>query len=83
MVDLQTQGAIKEKSVRKRESLQNGNNVLSTTIFSERSGIVRNKKVIPHDNKDQKQRVWLSERVSLAFCMEVRGSQETRKSSFV
>lgn len=69
MVDLQTEGAVKEKSVRERESLQNGNNVLSTTIFSDWSGIVRNKKVISHDNKDQKQRLWLSERVSLAFCM--------------
>lgn len=33
--------------------------------------------------RTKKQRVWLSERVSLALCMEVRGSQETRKSHFV
>lgn len=59
MVDLQTQGAIKEKSVRKTERLQNGNNALPfkfkcTTIFSDWSGIFRNKKAILHDNKDQK-----------------------------
>lgn len=63
MVDLQTQGAIKEKSVRKTERLQNGNNALReflpfkfkcTTIFSDWSGIFRNKKAILHDNKNQK-----------------------------